>query len=173
MTIITCFYGILKSVLLPIYGYSGYNSGYFSELEELSDGSKIIGGAQEIWYYDENEVTRESDDLWIVYTDADGCLLDDCEYLQDLTSSLCEPYVYNISLYPNPTSDILNIRYPELIDMDDLALYDLTGKLVYYIEEPNSGLTIDRSRLSNGLYVVKGQVKGGGVWTDKVVVEYY
>ena len=54
----------------------------------------------------------------------------------------------NVSVYPNPVSDILQIngKYSEI------NIFDLYGKLVL---SSNAKKTIDISELSNGIYLVK------------------
>ncbi len=150
--------------------YLGYNSGGFSELVELDDGSFIFGGNQEIWYYDENNDAKSNDDIWIVRTDAEGCLLDECGYLQDLTSRLYQPMAYDISLCPNPTSDYFVINYSKDISLMEVFIYNLSGHLVFYLDGPVSGEEIFVNQLLTGMYIIKGTTKEGGVWTDKIFV---
>jgi len=60
----------------------------------------------------------------------------------------------NISLYPNPTSNILNVKSDEDLT-GDISILDITGKLVYSQSVINSKLVnIDVSSLTKGLYFI-------------------
>jgi Pregnancy-associated plasma protein-A/Secretion system C-terminal sorting domain len=62
-----------------------------------------------------------------------------------------------ISLYPNPTSDLINIKLAIGNDLpDSYKIYNLLGQLVSFRSIDNtSQLKIDVASLSNGLYFVK------------------
>ncbi len=60
----------------------------------------------------------------------------------------------NISLYPNPTSHILNVKSDDELN-GDLTILDITGKIVYTQSVNNSNLVnIDVSGLTKGLYFI-------------------
>jgi len=63
----------------------------------------------------------------------------------------------NLKVYPNPTSDILNIDLNKNISgIDKLQLYDVNGKLVYKQNLKNlTNTKIDVSQLSSGVYLLK------------------
>lgn len=75
---------------------------------------------------------------------------------------------WNVSMYPNPTSGILNIHSE--LDNYSLQLIDLTGKVV--VSKVNMSMTtqIDVSSLSSGIYLVKLN-NGSNQLTKKVVVK--
>jgi alpha-tubulin suppressor-like RCC1 family protein len=80
----------------------------------------------------------------------------------------------NIVLYPNPTSDILNLKTDEgnpvnLSDVSQVTITDVTGKVVY----KSNGISargINVKGLANGIYQVKITTKGGGLINRKIVV---
>jgi hypothetical protein len=60
------------------------------------------------------------------------------------------------TIYPNPTSDVLNIKLRKDINENDIqgvSIYDLKGSLVIKTSDFKS--TIDIKNLSKGSYVVK------------------
>lgn len=63
--------------------------------------------------------------------------------------------VTQVSVFPNPVSDVLNIRSISAIEQVDIL--DLNGRIVYSekISEPNSSVTLPLVSLPNGLYVVE------------------
>ena len=79
-----------------------------------------------------------------MYANVNLCINDGCLAPTDITDI---DYI-NVSVYPNPVSDLLQIngKYSEI------NIFDLYGKLVL---SSNAKKTIDISELSNGIYLVK------------------
>jgi len=71
--------------------------------------------------------------------------------LRDINSS-------DVTLYPNPTSEILNVNLNKLKDRSaDVFIYNLTGQLIdkQYIDRADGGeITFDVSQYESGLYTV-------------------
>lgn len=67
-----------------------------------------------------------------------------------------------VKIWPNPTSDYLEIQSQE--SYDRIQLYDLKGRLIQRILKPRQ----DISHLSQGLYIVK-LTKGDQVITKKII----
>lgn len=61
-----------------------------------------------------------------------------------------------LSVYPNPTSDLVNITFKENVDNGQVQIIDVTGR-VYFAQqvEGTQKLTIDVSNLVQGLYFVQ------------------
>ncbi|PLX13655.1 MAG: hypothetical protein C0598_03185 [Marinilabiliales bacterium] len=60
----------------------------------------------------------------------------------------------NITVYPNPANDVVNIRMEESLN-GDLAIFDITGKLVYTESLLNSTIvSVDVSAFDKGLYFI-------------------
>lgn len=75
------------------------------------------------------------------------------------------------SIWPNPFSDEINIALnePLLGGGLDIAVYDLTGRLVYNKSfSPNPDYTISLSNLSNGIYLLKLETQARS-FTTKVI----
>ncbi len=70
-----------------------------------------------------------------------------------------------ISVYPNPTSSVLNLKVPASVEVNRVSVFDLLGKLtrVSY----NNGV-INISNLSQGVYLLKVETSAGTL-TQKVV----
>ncbi len=69
----------------------------------------------------------------------------------------------DINIYPNPTSDIVNIESAESIS--NIELYNLSGELL----SKQNGLTIDATDLANGTYFIKMQVGEKSIYKQFVV----
>ncbi len=64
----------------------------------------------------------------------------------------------SIKVFPNPMNEVLNISSKEIID--EVTIYDITGKIILS-ETPNAvSPTINTSQLSRGVYLVKVTVDG-------------
>lgn len=64
----------------------------------------------------------------------------------------------DIKIFPNPTTDILNIKTSEVID--EIDVYNILGILVATNQVSNQ---IDISHLSNGLYIIKFKSNGASI----------
>lgn len=73
----------------------------------------------------------------------------------------------NITFYPNPTTDFLNIQNPSKVAIDKVFVTDLTGKKVL---EQNNANQVNVANLAKGLYVVEA-FSGEEKWVIKFVKE--
>lgn len=71
-----------------------------------------------------------------------------------------------ISLYPNPTSGIVNIK--SAAGIDKVELYDLQGRLLQV--QQNGADTVDLSGRAKGIYFIK-IATASGIKTEKIVLE--
>ena len=76
-----------------------------------------------------------------------------------------------ISLYPNPASDIINISNNLNVELENITVYDMNGRIVIqHIVTNNSGnQVINVSELSSGIYVV--QIKSTQAHTIKRIIK--
>lgn len=70
-----------------------------------------------------------------------------------------------VSVYPNPTKDVLNLKVPSTVEVTNVNLFDVLGKKVSV--SYNEGL-INTSSLSQGIYLLKVETNVGTL-TQKVV----
>lgn len=76
-----------------------------------------------------------------------------------------------VSIYPNPTSKILNIQFANSTTNREVKVFDTNGKLLYYNNAGNSVITVDVQSLhAKGTIVV--QVKSNGeTHNHKILVQ--
>lgn len=74
----------------------------------------------------------------------------------------------NISLYPNPVKEILNVSLSENTNIESYEIYDLIGKKVASKNTTENFINV--SDLSNGIYVLK-VATNEGVITNKFIKE--
>ncbi|UKN00747.1 PKD domain-containing protein [Paracrocinitomix mangrovi] len=60
---------------------------------------------------------------------------------------------YELNIYPNPTNGLVQIKYTSLIN--EIRLYDISGKMVYATTESNNTHQIDMSAFESGVYTIQ------------------
>jgi hypothetical protein len=86
------------------------------------------------------------------------------------TSSINESESILIEVYPNPTSNVLNIKN-ENPNATQFAVYDVNGKLIKTINLKNTITEVSVKDLSNGMYFYQVLNNEGTILkTDKLSV---
>lgn len=88
--------------------------------------------------------------MLLVVTDSLGCYSSTCNYTgMDEFSNIT-----SLNIYPNPTSQYLNIRFNEISDkIIEVTLYNLLGEIVLFKKEDCD--TIDLTHLTNEVYIIE------------------
>jgi uncharacterized repeat protein (TIGR01451 family) len=60
-----------------------------------------------------------------------------------------------VTLYPNPTNNVLNINSKESIEIQSISIYDILGQLVIAVPNAKAVSSIDVSKLNSGNYFIK------------------
>ncbi len=100
--------------------------------------------------FDENEVIQLDQNPWI--QSSTYYYIDDVSIVESKDASLSDNQMSNLKLFPNPSSDIINITYANQIS--NIIIYDLTGRKVLEnaINAPESAINVQR--LSAGTYLL-------------------
>ncbi len=72
-----------------------------------------------------------------------------------------------VSVYPNPASDVLNIKVPSSVELNGVVLYDVLGKAA---NVTLSNGQINVASLSRGMYILNVSTSAGTL-TEKVIIE--
>lgn len=107
------------------------------DLLQLDDGSFIIVG----WINPNSN--SEGFTSWMMRTDTEGNLVTSISDINNIEAEF--------SLYPNPTSSILNIDFDEDSDLDRIVVYDLLGNEIGRYE-PRDQLNV--LNLKSGTYII-------------------
>ena len=107
---------------------------------------------------------HEDGDIFNYYFDV-------CENLNPVEQTwICEPYCepifkhantsfnkdLQIEIYPNPSSNFLNVEFAQLMPEMIVNMYGLNGEKIYSLSYNNIyNLTIDVSAISNGVYFIE------------------
>lgn len=93
-------------------------------------------------------------------TDCDGYLS-----ISDFHNFDIKPF----ALYPNPCTTNINVEISPDVEIDDVSIYDVSGRLV---KTQNAGFeTIDVSNFTSGVYVMKVTLENGTIFEEKIVKE--
>jgi len=76
---------------------------------------------------------------------------------------------YEISLYPNPSSDIIRLDFPVDAEISDVKIYDPTSKLV--INETNEFSQINIQNLAKGIYLLNVENNNQIIYSTKFIKE--
>jgi len=96
-----------------------------------------------------------------------------CSQLQVLATDDLSANLENIEVYPNPAKDKLFLTIPENTIIDQLSVFDYTGKKIF-MTVPVAYKTyqeIDLSKFSKGIYIVKVTFENGALSQKKFIVE--
>ncbi len=64
-----------------------------------------------------------------------------------------------VAIYPNPANDFINIQSNSLINKTEI--YDLNGRIISDENFNSTNIILDINNLSNGIYIIKIEVKNG------------
>jgi hypothetical protein len=64
-----------------------------------------------------------------------------------------------VSVYPNPSAGVLNLRFDVLRENTHVDVYDATGRLIFSRQAINAELQLDLSAYAQGLYYLN--IKNG------------
>jgi len=82
---------------------------------------------------------------------------------------------FNVSVYPNPSSDMVEFTFhqlkPELLNECELIIYSTEGRIIENRKINSSSLTIERKGLSSGIYLYSIMHSGDSKFTGKII--YY
>ena len=79
-----------------------------------------------------------------------------------------ENVINNVSIYPNPTSDVLNIS-TNSNDLSELIIKDITGKIVFN-QNFNSKIIINTENYAKGVYII--DVRNNlGIVSEKISIQ--
>ena len=107
-----------------------------------------------------------------IFDSKDGLMFDYIQIYDGIFSNNEEVSGQDIEIYPNPTSDILNLRLKTNTN-SRIELYNLQGELInsWKVESNNSNLQLDISQLEVGVYVLRVIENGDVVLTEKILKE--
>ncbi|CDF79988.1 PKD domain-containing protein, partial [Formosa agariphila KMM 3901] len=155
--------------------------------QTIEDGETVTlsasGGTGYLW--SSGETTKNitvSPNVTTIYTvtvyNASGCSsTDDIMVTVEafkVEDTEVEPLDFEFSMYPNPATDVLNLKIAGLEDNTPVRIYDMSGKLLYNEVIASDGSlmheTLDVSRYPKGVYLISIQRRGVPI-TKKLILQ--
>lgn len=84
--------------------------------------------------------------------------------------SINEQQSRSVKLYPNPVKETLFLELPSSLELSQVTIYDMMGKVVFRTDVSNSLHKIDLSSLFSGLYLINLQMENSNL-TYKIIKE--
>lgn len=129
------------------YVYNNGNSGSSVELFKIINGGHTWpGAAYNIPGVNTNHDFNASSEIWRFFS----------QYkLNDLTSIKPNSNIKeSITVYPNPFNDVINIKNENNSSIDFINIINMTGKVVYAIDNVNNIKTINTELWPSGVYLI-------------------
>jgi hypothetical protein len=84
----------------------------------------------------------------------------DCVY-NDTTEIKTNKLLDTIMVYPNPTSDYIDVESAESNDLKQINIYDLTGKIIFNRSFVSKARIYLESKMGIGIYILKVKTRNG------------
>jgi hypothetical protein len=140
----------------------------FFDMRQTSDNGFIMAG--QIVDYSQSVNFQQG---WIVKVDEYGCLVPGC-HLADATIELTDNQPV-IQLYPNPTTDFLNIYFKNPNQSKDgvFQLIDLQGRVVVAFDADKNDTTylVSLEKYASGIYFLQYVENGIPVSTQQIIIQ--
>jgi hypothetical protein len=130
----------------------------------LSSGSIVAGGFV-------TKVEDNSSYIWLIKTTNDGCI--DTLYCGLVSSTEEVPPVAQgqVSVYPNPASEVVNITVIGSTGRFEVSVHDATGRLLgSYLSEDDGSLALQVAHLRTGIYYFSIKLPDGQILYKKASV---
>lgn len=124
------------------YNFNNFTDLFYDVLP-TSDGGFLLSG-QCI-----NTANNISQDAWLLKVDSLGCAYENCTVgIEEESKKVM------VDVYPNPTSEILNIELQESNKIYEVEITDINGQVVYKSEIGNQKSEVSVSGYANGIYLL-------------------
>ncbi len=148
-------------------------------ITDASAGSIILsvfgGTAPYIYAWSNAASTKDLLDLTTVgtycvtVTDANGCKKTTCFDIKSTISTLDKTLDNAIAIFPNPTSDLINIQLNIAVELSNIQLLDYTGKLMATYKGDTRQINV--GALRDGIYFIKCSTKESAVLKKIIVLK--
>ena len=144
--------------------------------------ASVVGGSSPYTYeWNTTETTQNITPVinglyWLVITDANGCI-SDTSFINVtwLSTSVKNLNIDKLAIYPNPSKDVFNVEFTNLIQQDiDLRVISVVGELVYTedLQQFSGEYTkeVDLKTYSKGIYFLE-ITTNSGVVNKKLILQ--
>lgn len=142
---------MFKGVMLSTSNYDGLLNGWSAI--PLNNNVRFSGGNSN---YCAGEAARQSMIDNFNWSITDGGLECEVGIKDDALVIGDHSNMFGVNLYPNPVRDVLILGNPKMVHLDNVSIYDLSGRLILQVDlnDMGSEQMIDFSKLSGATYMV-------------------
>lgn len=134
------------------------------DVKETTDGGFIFCGEAHA------TGTNYPQQAWLMKVDEYGCLVPGCQLIDTVNDNEPSP---EISIFPNPATDYLNVFLPSGVNNGHFAIVNAEGSLMKQFTAlyENSTYVVDVSEYPSGVYFLQFNMNGKIVGTKKFIVQ--
>jgi len=104
-----------------------------------------------------------------VKVDSLGCLVAGCDTLVGVT--VIPKIDLGLLVYPNPVSEVVNVSVGENVQIEQIWLYEVMGRVVIEKSVFENNIDLNVSNLSPGIYLLEVETRGGFREVKRIIVE--
>ena len=149
----------------------GFISFYIKSKEGLADGNTIHNKADIFFDYNSAIVTNVVDHTIGTYVPTDLSKGNKVEMTTGLFDGNETNVTQRLTLYPNPASDVVQVKLSQNINIGQLTIVDLSGHEVWSATLKGEITSVSLSGLPTGMYLYKVQSNGEFIGVGKLVVK--
>jgi hypothetical protein len=132
--------------------FSGKKYKRFHLKGTMSDAALIEGVGSTNGLIEYNEGSFEAANLLSAFCNSEHS---DCSTPLALNIQEADDDIYPISVFPNPASDYITIRFKNEVNKYNIILTDVLGKEILQLNGNGKEVSLSRNQLKNGVYLLK------------------
>lgn len=159
INVIDCKYDCVTDRNLTNTFYNGDN--YYVRAQNIITATNVIKSGADIDYLAGNAVKLKpgfhAEKGAVFHADIESCSILKSTGKQKGINEIIEMSKANLELYPNPTQGILKLDFNNTESPVDIAILDVSGRVVYNNTHHEHNVEIDLSEYGKGLFIVSIQ----------------
>lgn len=149
----------------------GFLSFYINTKADLADGNTIHNKAEIYFDYNSAIITNTVDHTIGTYVPTDLTKGNNVQVTTGLFDGNVTSTVQRVTLYPNPASDVVQVKLDPQFNSGQLIILDLSGHEVWSGALKGEVTSVSLSTLSSGMYLYKVMSNGEYVGVGKLLVK--
>ena len=149
----------------------GFLSFYINVQADLADGHTIHNKADIFFDYNSAIVTNVVDHTIGTYVPTDLTKGNSVQLITGLFDDHSANVAQGVTLYPNPATDVIQVKLDQQFNSGLLTILDLSGHAVWSVTLEGEVTSISVAALSSGMYLYKVQSNGAFVGVGKLLVK--